>query len=267
MISNHFSIVLGSAEKVFGRATNLVPGEFELPNGETLQFVRFGHYMGRKVFYFHDSLSSRLESLWIQREFLENERIEIVAINRPGVGQTKVWDSLTYASFAEQMSHLFKRLYIKTCHLLAVGSGAPWAYATAVANPNEVLGVVVVSGIGPVGHPNLPAGALRLEQRTLYKFVDSKQWFLRYMIANVRTNLHRYLGTYPPATLKLVAEGLGLKEASQPNFMTKIVPHAANCLAEALIQDLEFCQFREARLEKADWNIDFKQIKASHVQT
>eukprot|EP00297_Palpitomonas_bilix_P004249 CAMPEP_0113919238 /NCGR_PEP_ID=MMETSP0780_2-20120614/33802_1 /TAXON_ID=652834 /ORGANISM="Palpitomonas bilix" /LENGTH=749 /DNA_ID=CAMNT_0000919147 /DNA_START=286 /DNA_END=2535 /DNA_ORIENTATION=+ /assembly_acc=CAM_ASM_000599 len=263
--SKYFDISIASAERLFGGRPNLAAGEYDLEDGELLQYIRFGYYLGRKLFYFHDSLSSRMESLWIPPAFLTEHRLEVIAINRPGVGGSPPWEHLNYQVYAEKFGQIFRRLYVSKCHLLAVGSGAAWAYAVAEAHPDIVAGVIVVSGVGPPRHPKVKKSMITADRRLTYQCVKSRKWFLKFLMADMRWKLHKYIGNFPPATLKLVAEQIGESELTQKDAMSSVIPHAAHCLAEALMQKLEYSHFLEMSLELDDWKINFDKIKAPVV--
>lgn len=59
-----------------------------LPDGRRLSYLEFGDADGHPVFYFHGSPSSYFEPLLIGEEIFREHNLRIIAVNRPGIGNS-----------------------------------------------------------------------------------------------------------------------------------------------------------------------------------
>ncbi len=81
---------------------NPMPLTIALPEGRTLGLTRYGNPTHRAVVVQHGFGSSGLE-LPVDAALLDRLRLQLLAPDRPGVGQSSVYRPLTFPSFADDV--------------------------------------------------------------------------------------------------------------------------------------------------------------------
>lgn len=124
------------AYRIFGA------GSEEQSNGSSRAYLS-------TIFYFHGSLSSSLEAaLWHTAAIFMS--IRLVAVDRPGIGESTFSPSGTLLSFADDLQELAAHLRIARFGLIGVSGGGPFVLACLHAIPPEKITTVsVVSGLYP----------------------------------------------------------------------------------------------------------------------
>jgi pimeloyl-ACP methyl ester carboxylesterase len=125
---------------------------FILPNGRALAYAMYGPGDGYPVLYFHGTPSSRLEPSLVEAYgidlygLLVKYRLQLIAVDRPGMGLSTFDEKADFISVAHDAEHLLKSLHVQQCKVLCWSGGGPFALAFADQFSEMVEGVYIISG-------------------------------------------------------------------------------------------------------------------------
>jgi pimeloyl-ACP methyl ester carboxylesterase len=115
------------------------------------------------VFYFHGFPGSHLEISWFKgAELAEKHHLRLIAVNRPGYGNSESFPGRTLTDWPTDVEHLAKALELESFSILAGSGGGPYALACAYARSKGLDKVVIVSGMGPSHSPEAKKGKAML---------------------------------------------------------------------------------------------------------
>jgi len=123
-----------------------------LPDGRTLGYARFGDENAQAVLYFHGTPSSRLEPVIMDvfgkplEALLQRYKLQLISIDRPGMGQSTFSKAHTIDSFASDVKILMQALHLQPCALLCWSGGGPYALAMAYHYPHLITRLFIVAG-------------------------------------------------------------------------------------------------------------------------
>ena len=120
------------------------PQSVKVSGGRTIAIEEYGNPTGPVVLYFHGWPASRLEAGLIQ-----NLPIRMLALDRPGYGQSTPMPGRTLLDWAADVAHVTKSLGIDRFHVVGLSGGGPYAAACAYALPGRVLSLSLVSPVPP----------------------------------------------------------------------------------------------------------------------
>lgn len=124
----------------------------ELGDGRTLTYAVYGNAAARPVFYFHGTPSSRLEPLLLESYgisltgLLEEAGLQLIAVDRPGMGGSSFHPKGNFISFAADVAELANVLGIQKAQVLCWSGGGPYALAIAFQYPKLISGVSIICG-------------------------------------------------------------------------------------------------------------------------
>jgi pimeloyl-ACP methyl ester carboxylesterase len=146
-----------SADSARGPAQRIL-----LRDGRLLAYAEYGSARGYPLFYVHDSGSSRLEAAFLDAE-ARRRGFRLVALDRPGVGESDPLSGFTRATCADDIVQLADHLRCERFGLLATGAGSGIALVTAALAPERVAMVLGLSSQLPADspHANLPCRLIR----------------------------------------------------------------------------------------------------------
>jgi pimeloyl-ACP methyl ester carboxylesterase len=129
------------------------PLTLRLPDGRRLGLTRYGNPAHRAVVFHHGFGSSSLE-LPNDEELLDHLQLQILAFDRPGVGESSVYRRLTFPSFADDVAAALNALEIheRVC-VMGWSVGGVHALALAALHPARVAAVQLLSTCLPLGEP------------------------------------------------------------------------------------------------------------------
>jgi len=137
-----------------------------LADGRTLGYRALGATEGPAVLVFHGTPGSRLS--W---DFLHEAAVElgirVVAPDRPGIGLSDDQSNRGILDWPSDMTELVDQLGIDAFSVAGWSGGAPYALACAVALPDRVTAVGIVSGISPLDRDGAYDGMGRSERNAL----------------------------------------------------------------------------------------------------
>lgn len=134
----------------------------QLADGRTLAYVCYGSASAQPVLYFHGTPSSRLEpqvaGVWgTPVETLLNQyHLQLIAVDRPGMGLSTFQEQRTPDSFAADVKVLTQSLGIEKFPLICWSGGGPYALAMAYHYPQLISGVYIIAGFSAsFGEPDV----------------------------------------------------------------------------------------------------------------
>lgn len=134
-----------------------------LSDGRRLAYDTKGKLSNKHVaIYVHGSPSCRLEHLGLSEDLLNKLDIRLVALDRPGYGQSDLHYGRSYQSFVSDLEQLADQLRIDRFFLIGVSGGGPYSWATAAYAPQRVKGVLIFSGAGNLGQMALSDSSVLL---------------------------------------------------------------------------------------------------------
>jgi pimeloyl-ACP methyl ester carboxylesterase len=121
----------------------------ELENGRVIAFEEYGDANGRPVIFCHGWPSSRTMAQ-LTDEAGRDLGIRIISPDRPGISGSSWQPNRKLSDWPPIVRKLVHHLGISTFRVLGISGGAPYAYATAIAMPERVRAIAIVSGATPI---------------------------------------------------------------------------------------------------------------------
>ncbi|SFQ21663.1 alpha/beta fold hydrolase [Hymenobacter arizonensis] len=129
------------------------PLTVRLPDGRRLGFTRYGNPAHQVVVFHHGFGSSSLE-LPPSVALLNRLKLQLLAPDRPGVGESDVYRRLTFPSFAHDVAAALDALHITgPVGVMGWSVGGVHALAQAACYPERVAAVQLLSTCLPLGEP------------------------------------------------------------------------------------------------------------------
>lgn len=159
-------------------------GFIELPTGGRIAFDEYGDPSGVPVMFLHGWPSSRSMAR-LTDAAAKRTGVRIISPDRPGIRDSSFQPDRKLLDWPKVSRALLAHLGLKRVRLLAISGGAPYAYAAAWANPDQIEVAAVVSGAPPIAELEERAGLLRL-YRWMLALHSSKPELLRTLFRVVR---------------------------------------------------------------------------------
>jgi pimeloyl-ACP methyl ester carboxylesterase len=162
----------------------------DLPDGRELAWLELGDPSGPPVFVFHGTPGSRLQ-VSFDEDPITAAGIRFIAPDRPGYGHSTFHRGRRLADWASDVARLADHLKIDTFSVVGISGGGPHAAACARFLADRMVGVGIVSGVGPLAGPGADEGMMgfnkvvsRLARTSMYlvypPFVVSASVFRRW---------------------------------------------------------------------------------------
>ncbi len=126
-----------------------MPRLVALPDGRSLAVDDVGAPDGLPVIYLHGTPDSRL-ARHPDDALAASLGVRLLAVDRPGAGQSDLHPAGTLASLGEDLAHLLDALEIDQAALLGWSAGGLFALAAAGVLGERVLAVALVATVPPV---------------------------------------------------------------------------------------------------------------------
>jgi pimeloyl-ACP methyl ester carboxylesterase len=160
------------------------------PDGRRIAFEVHGHPGGPPALYLHGVPSSRLEvHVFGVPDAALRAGVEVVAIDRPGIGGTDPQPGRTLLDAADDVAAVADALDHPRFALLGYSAGSPFALATATRLSHRITSLGVVSGIPPGDRPELTAGQAD-EVARLFRWARTRPRRLHMMLHGMRLAAH-----------------------------------------------------------------------------
>ncbi|MGF1454078.1 MAG: alpha/beta fold hydrolase [Alphaproteobacteria bacterium] len=130
---------------------------FTLADGRRLAYRVQGPVDAPPVFYFHGWPGSRLEP-----GFFDLSAVRLIALDRPGYGQSSPQDARTLTDWAADVGALADGLGLRRFGIVGMSGGGPYAAACAHALGARVITCVLISALGPPEAPGMSSIRLSL---------------------------------------------------------------------------------------------------------
>jgi pimeloyl-ACP methyl ester carboxylesterase len=126
----------------------------DLPDGRELAWLETGRARGTPVFVFHGTPGSRLQVSYDDKTIAASG-VRFIAPDRPGYGHSTFHRGRTLADWAADVATLADHLKIDRFAVAGISGGGPHAAVCAARLGDRVSGAGIVSGVGPIGDPEL----------------------------------------------------------------------------------------------------------------
>jgi pimeloyl-ACP methyl ester carboxylesterase len=204
---------------------------FQLPDKRKLGYALYGPDNGEPVFYFHGTPSSRLEPLVINAynknidELLQHFHLRLIAVDRPGMGQSDFNPVGDFQSFAQDVYNLAIYLGVSTAKVLCWSGGGPFALALAFYFRQLIKSVYIITGFT---QSFIDKNIFKHMHANKYYFMASKKfpWLLRTFMnlagkRPVKKPFPRFLSDLPSVDYELLADSKKIRH------FTRITLHEA----------------------------------------
>jgi pimeloyl-ACP methyl ester carboxylesterase len=121
----------------------------ELEDGGVIAFEEYGDANGAPVIFCHGWPSSRTMARLTDKAG-RDLGIRIISPDRPGINGSSLQPNRELSNWPPVVRQLVDHLGISVFRVLGISGGAPYAYATAVAMPERVRAIAIVSGATPI---------------------------------------------------------------------------------------------------------------------
>ena len=224
----------------------------KLSDGRSLSFASFGDPEGRPVFYFHGFPGSRFEAQSNHEAYLK-AGIRLLAIDRPGVGQSTRKNKRKLLDWPEDVVEVAKFLDLEKFSVFGVSGGGPYALACARAIPGYLNKVTVACGLGPMNAPDATSGMM-LSNRILFSYGRffppllrlSVFFMIRQLSSNPVKGFQKFLEELPEADRLVLSD-----KASQEFVLASAV--------EGICQGSEPL-LEEIRIYSRSWGFELRDI-------
>ena len=105
-------------------------GQVATPDGRNLTYLEVGDPEGPLVLHNHGGPSSRLEARLLADAASKN-RLRLICVDRPGMGQSSPQKARTYAGWADDLVTIADALGYQEFGVTGWSEGGPWALAAA----------------------------------------------------------------------------------------------------------------------------------------
>ena len=141
---------------------SVIEGSVSTESGRRLAYAQMGRLDGTPLLYFHGVPGSRLDlDQPVYRAALDESAVRLIGIDRPGFGGSTHRAGRRYRDWPSDVLAVADELGIDRFGILAYSTGGPYAVACALAFPERLTFVGIVSGIGPGETPRRREGLPR----------------------------------------------------------------------------------------------------------
>jgi len=133
----------------------------QLENGGQIAIDEYGDLAGEPVFFCHGWPSSRTMAV-LTEDAARDLGLRIISADRPGVNESAFQKGRKLIDWPTLLQELADKMNITKFRLLAISGGAPYAYVSGWALPQNVKAIAVVSGAPPISELHEHDGLLKL---------------------------------------------------------------------------------------------------------
>jgi pimeloyl-ACP methyl ester carboxylesterase len=244
------------------QATELQTRILTLPGGRNLGYTEFGDPHGAPCFYFHFTPGSRLDpmALFSGARQVWLDGIRLIGVDRPGFGRSDPQPGRTLLDWPNDVAALGDHLSLDRFAVLGASGGGGYALTCAHTLPHRLTATLLVSGMGPLAHPNATAGMAPMN-RLLYRL--SSQAPLLLQVASWALFRAMLWQLRRPTTTSPTKDPTSADATTPPDFMTDPAarPGLTASLAEALRQGTRGL-VQDAALYTHPWGFRLEDITA-----
>lgn len=234
-----------------------------LADGRVLGFAEFGSLKddATPLFVFHGLPGSRLETGSFHRAGCE-VNVRVIGIDRPGLGLSSPYPNRQLLDWPADIRALARHLCLSKYYILGVSAGGPYALACAYQlSEDELLGVGVVSGIGPW---HFGTSGVSFEPRMLLNAMAYAPWLARFMLDTMFVGPAQ---SPDPSKLRVMIEGAAKRvKPSDKGFCEQ--PEVVEVLSASLRESFRHGAdgtVDDGRIITSAWGFDLDQIRAKKL--
>jgi pimeloyl-ACP methyl ester carboxylesterase len=127
----------------------------QLLDGIKLTYAEYGAPGGAPVIYCHGLSGSRLEAKLLDLDAFARAGLRLIAPDRPGMGRSDFQPERGFSHWAADLDALAAHLQLEQFGVIGVSGGAGYALACACLMPERTTSVVILSGAGEMGSPEV----------------------------------------------------------------------------------------------------------------
>jgi pimeloyl-ACP methyl ester carboxylesterase len=146
--------------------TLVAPTTLRLNDGRLLELAEYGDRAGPAALFFHGFIGSHHQVAFANGAALRHG-LRLVAINRPGVGRSTPRRRRTLCESADDARQVADALGLGRFAVIGASGGAPYALACLARLPERARVAALLSGLGPIGEPEVLGRMGRLPRRVL----------------------------------------------------------------------------------------------------
>jgi pimeloyl-ACP methyl ester carboxylesterase len=128
-----------------------------LRDGRALGYAEYGDPHGRPVLFFHGIPGSRLFH-YPEDALTASLGVRLVTLDRPGYGLSDFQPTRRMLDWPDDVMQLADALKIDRFAIAGHSGGAPYVAACAYKCPSRLVGAAILSGLGPLGAPEVTRG-------------------------------------------------------------------------------------------------------------
>jgi pimeloyl-ACP methyl ester carboxylesterase len=121
----------------------------QLSDGAIVAFEEYGDPNGVPVIFCHGWPSSRTMAR-LTDEPARDLGVRIISPDRPGISGSSLHRDRRLSHWPRLVAQIVGQLGVREFRMLAISGGAPYAYVTAVAMPQQVRAIAIVGGAPPM---------------------------------------------------------------------------------------------------------------------
>jgi pimeloyl-ACP methyl ester carboxylesterase len=135
----------------------------KLQNGGHVAYDEYGDPAGEPVLFYHGWPSSRSMAR-LAEDAARKLRVRLISPDRPGISGSSFKADRKLTEWPDVAAALTRHLGIERYRILAISGGAPYAYITGWAFPEQVKAIAVVSGAPPIAELTDYTGLWRIHR-------------------------------------------------------------------------------------------------------
>lgn len=151
-----------------------------LKDGRKIGYADYGDHSGHPIFYFHGFPGSRLEAEKFH-DAAASIGGRIIGIDRPGMGLSTFDNQRTILSWANDIAVFADTIGVENFSIISHSGGSAFAAACAIALPNRINRIAIVSGWAPFDAPEARL-ALPRGQRVVNRAIKMFPWLASLMM-------------------------------------------------------------------------------------
>ncbi len=135
-------------------------GTFQLKDGRKLGYAEYGPVTGHPLLWFHGTPGAKRQIAPEAREAAYQRDIRIIAIERPGIGDSTshAYDAILH--WAHDIEEFCEGKGIEHCGVAGLSGGGPYALACAHEMPDRVVAAAILGGVAPAVGPEAAEGGV-----------------------------------------------------------------------------------------------------------
>jgi pimeloyl-ACP methyl ester carboxylesterase len=243
------------AYQLMRRKMPVLDQQLQIAKDRKLGFNEYGPHNGCPLFYFHGSPSARVEfDLFGNEALLQKLDSRLIAIDRPGYGLSDFQPNRRFMDWPQDVLAVADHLHLNCFAILGYSGGGPYAAVCALAIPQRITKVGIVSGTAPFVEPHLADG-IHTNSRNFMDLSHHRPWLSRLIL--------RMMGLITRLSPdKVIANALAsLPEADQMILSSPEVQQAFLTMIQEALRNGPRGSQHDTRLMVTEWNFRPEDIQ------